>query len=89
MSNSQHPLASGFIRGVQFDTSQKVSPMHSMNTSPDFKAISDFYRTCEKTIRRWHAAGVDLESPMQVARHVLDQRNPSPGVLERIEEIFD
>tara|TARA_R110000824_G_scaffold383194_2_gene576685 strand:- start:4576 stop:4842 length:267 start_codon:yes stop_codon:yes gene_type:complete len=86
---TQNPLAAGFIQGLQFDTLQKVSPMHSMNTSPDFKAISDFYCTCEKTIRRWHDAGVDLESPMSVVRHILDQQNPSPDVLDRMEEIFN
>ena len=93
MTNQQNPLAEGFIQGIQFDAKDKVEPCPAMsqspNSQPDFESIAKFYKTCSKTIRRWNAAGVDLESPMAVARHVLDQSNPSPDVLDRISEIFD
>jgi len=93
MSNPQNPLAAGFLKGLQFDAEDKVTACPAMsqspNNQPDFESIAQFYKTCQKTVRRWHSLGVDLESPMAVARHILDQSNPSPDVMDRIAEIFD
>ena len=58
-------------------------------TQTYFESLAEFYRCETRTIRRWHEAGVDLSSPISVARYVLEQRNSSQGVLERIAEIFD
>jgi len=76
------PFSEGFRAGMKH-----VDEL--TETAPDFEAIAQFYKTCTRTTRRWHAAGVDLQSPIAVARHVLDQRNPSTDVLNRIEQIFD
>ena len=90
MSNTQNPLAAGFLQGLRFDNPSRVSAMNPpTNSIPDLESFAKFYCTCERTIRRWHEAGVDVESPIAVARHVLDQQAPSPDVLERIHEIFN
>jgi hypothetical protein len=57
-------------------------------TSPtdqiDLAERAEFFRVCTRTIRRWTSAGVDITSPLEVARHLICQRSASPQALEVI-----
>jgi hypothetical protein len=75
---STSPLIAGFCRAVHpdfqptFDTSQQLSRMR-----PNFQAIAEKYNVHTRTIRRWHAAGVDVQDFRAVAKHLAEQRRPS------------
>ena len=43
----------------------------------DFHAIAEKYNVHTRTVRRWHAAGVDVQDFRAVARHLAEQRRPS------------
>ncbi|MCX8496161.1 MAG: hypothetical protein ORN51_08270 [Akkermansiaceae bacterium] len=45
---------------------------------------AQFYRVCTRTIRRWLAGGVDVSSPLEVARHLICQRAANVKTLELI-----
>jgi len=84
------PLIAGFCRAVHpdfqptFDTSQQLSRM-----TPYFHAIADKYNVHQRTVRRWHAAGVDITDPQSVGRHLADQKRPSIAAIRASLQILN
>jgi hypothetical protein len=39
-----------------------------------------------RTIRRWHALGIDLHDPVAVASALAAMKNPSPDAMSRLLE---
>jgi hypothetical protein len=83
---STSPLIKGFCRAVHpdFDTKALVSPM-----KPDFTAIAARYAVHPRTIRRWHAAGVQITDPQAVGRHLADQKRPSIAAIRASLQILN
>lgn len=48
---------------------------------PDYDAIATRYQVSSRTARRWEDAGIDIENPSAVGRHLANQRTASPAVL--------
>lgn len=47
----------------------------------DLAERASFYGVCERTVRRWHNAGVNLSDPCSVALHLASQKSPSPAAV--------
>jgi hypothetical protein len=54
----------------------------------DFKRHAARYGVRERTCRRWHAQGADLNSLESVANVILRQRNPAPAALKATAELL-
>jgi hypothetical protein len=50
----------------------------------DLEDLAAFYRVNTRTIRRWHALGVDLHDPVAVAEALAAMKNPSRNALHAI-----
>ena len=60
--------------------------MLTLSTEPDFDELADFYRASPRTIRRWHALGIDLHDPVAVAAALAGMKNPSSDAMSRLLE---
>ena len=60
--------------------------MPTLSTEPDFDELADFYRCSPRTIRRWHALGIDLADPIAIAEALAAMKNPSPDAMSRLLE---
>jgi len=74
------PLAAGFCRAISpaFDTESKLELSPPM---PDINTIASAYHITPRTVRNWRKAGVDLTSPLAIARHLAEQRRPSIAAI--------
>ena len=91
MSNSQHPLASGFIQGLEFDTHLGVDNrklMPPLSSPPDFERLADFYKCSSRTIRRWDERGIDIFDPLAVAAELVMHDSIYSESLETIESLL-
>jgi hypothetical protein len=52
----------------------------------DLEDLAAFYRVNTRTIRRWHALGIDLHDPIAVASALAAMKNPSPDAMSRLIE---
>jgi hypothetical protein len=66
MKNEVQDLVGYFIKGTTFDTSARVSPMITTEPKIDFEALGERWRVSSRTVRRWHARGVDVCDPIAV-----------------------
>jgi septal ring factor EnvC (AmiA/AmiB activator) len=49
---------------------------------PDYESLATKYKVSSRTVRRWESeAGIDIENPAAVAKHLATQRTASPSVL--------
>ena len=55
--------------------------MLTLTPEPDFDQLADFYRCSPRTIRRWHALGIDLHDPVAVAEALATMKNPSTDAM--------
>ena len=74
------PLIRGFCRGIAptFDTesSLELSPL-----MPDINTLAEKYNVTSRTVRNWRAMGVDLSSPLAIAKHLAAQKRPSIAAI--------
>ncbi len=90
-------LIEGFRRGVSptdaelatmeaasFDTTNEVSGMTTEAPTPDFEQLAARWRCSSRTVRRMHAAGVDVLDPVAVGAHLASLRAPSDGMLAAV-----
>jgi hypothetical protein len=47
----------------------------------DLEDLAAFYRVNTRTIRRWHALGIDLHDPVAVASALAAMKNPSSDAM--------
>jgi hypothetical protein len=47
----------------------------------DLEDLAAFYRVNTRTIRRWHALGIDLHDPIAVASALAAMKNPSSDAM--------
>jgi hypothetical protein len=47
----------------------------------DLEDLAAFYRVNTRTIRRWHALGIDLHDPVAVASALAGMKNPSSDAM--------
>jgi hypothetical protein len=52
----------------------------------DLEDLAAFYRVNTRTIRRWHALGIDLHDPIAVAEALAAMKNPSRDSMSRLLE---
>jgi hypothetical protein len=52
----------------------------------DLEDLAAFYRVNTRTIRRWHALGIDLHDPVAVASALAAMKNPSRDSMSRLLE---
>jgi hypothetical protein len=52
----------------------------------DLEDLAAFYRVNTRTIRRWHALGIDLHDPVAVAEALAAMKNPSRDSMSRLLE---
>lgn len=50
----------------------------------DLAERAKFFGVCERTARRWHNSGADLNSPESVADLLIRQRAPNRITLEKL-----
>ena len=51
--------------------------------APPVRLFAERYGVTERTARRWKAAGVPLDNPAAVARHIATTRSPAPSAVEK------
>ncbi len=70
--NIESPLAKGFCKGLlgNFDTTHQVSPAPTMTLADSIRKTAAKFKVHPRTVRRWHKAGVNLESDIDVASHI-------------------
>jgi hypothetical protein len=66
MKNELQNLIGCFTQGTAFDTSASVSPMITTEPKIDFEALGERWRVSSRTVRRWHARGVDVTDAFAV-----------------------
>ena len=66
MKNELQTLIGHFTRGMTFDTSARVSDMNATAQKLDFEALAERWRVSSRTVRRWHARGVDVTDAFAV-----------------------
>ena len=54
----------------------------------DLAERGKFYCVSERTARRWHNAGADLDDPCSVALHLAGQKTPSPAAVAAVRKIL-
>lgn len=47
------------------------------------RAYAERYGTSLRTVARWRRAGLDLDDPRAVARHIAATRSPAAGAVEK------
>jgi hypothetical protein len=52
----------------------------------DLEDLAAFYRVNTRTIRRWHALGIDLHDPVAVASALAAMKNPSSDAMAALLE---
>jgi hypothetical protein len=52
----------------------------------DLEDLAAFYRVNTRTIRRWHALGIDLHDPIAVAEALAAMKNPSSDAMASLLE---
>jgi hypothetical protein len=52
----------------------------------DLEDLAAFYRVNTRTIRRWHALGIDLSDPVAVAEALAGMKNPSSDAMAALLE---
>jgi hypothetical protein len=52
----------------------------------DLEDLAAFYRVNTRTIRRWHALGIDLHDPVAVASALAAMKNPSSDAMASLLE---
>ena len=57
-------------------------------TMPDFEALAAVYQTSPRTVRRWAAAGVDVDDALAVAIHLAAIQHPALAAIEAAEKIL-
>ena len=65
----------------KFDTTAGVTML-------DFEELAARYQTTSRTVRRWHAAGVDVADALAVAIHLASIQHPAPAALDACQEIL-
>jgi hypothetical protein len=56
--------------------------------SIDLAERAKFYGVCERTVRRWHDASVNLADACEVAMHLSNQKTPSPSAVAAVKNIL-
>jgi len=59
-----------------------------MPTAADIILAAEAFRVSCRTIRRWLAAGCDVTDPQAVAKHLVNQRAPSPAAMQAAHELL-
>ena len=54
----------------------------------DLAERAAFYGVCERTVRRWHNAGVNISDPCEAALHLASQKSPAPAAIDAATEIL-
>ena len=60
--------------------------MLTLTPEPNFDELADFYRCSPRTIRRWHALGIDIADPIAIAEALAGMKNPSSDAMSRLLE---
>ena len=50
----------------------------------DLAERAAFYGVCERTVRRWHNAGVNVSDPCEAALHLASQKSPAPAAVAAV-----
>jgi hypothetical protein len=66
MRNEVQTLIGYFIRGTTFDTNAEVSDMITTTDKIDFETLAERWRVSSRTVRRWHARGIDVTCPVAI-----------------------
>ena len=66
MKNEVQTLINHFTRSLAFDTSAEVSDMITIEPKIDFEALGERWRVSSRTVRRWHARGIDVTCPVAI-----------------------
>jgi hypothetical protein len=66
MKNEVQTLINNFTRSLAFDTSAEVSDMNATEPKLDFEALGERWRVSSRTVRRWHARGIDVSCPVAI-----------------------
>jgi len=87
MRNEVQTLIGYFIKGIAFDTSARVSDMITTEPKLDFEALAERWRVSSRTVRRWHARGIDVSDPIAVLQILtLELRRAK---IQSIEAVLD
>ena len=54
----------------------------------DLAERAAFYGVCERTVRRWHNAGVNISDPCEAALHLASQKSPAPAAVAAVRKIL-
>jgi hypothetical protein len=54
----------------------------------DLAERAKFFGVCERTVRRWHNASVNLFDPCEVAMHLAGQKTPAPAAVQAVKNIL-
>ena len=54
----------------------------------DLAERAAFYGVCERTVRRWHNAGVNVSDPCEAALHLASQKSPAPAAVAAVRKIL-
>ena len=54
----------------------------------DLAERAAFYGVCERTVRRWHNAGVNVSDPCEAALHLASQKSPSPAAVAAVRRLL-
>ena len=54
----------------------------------DLAERASFYGVCERTVRRWHNAGVNVSDPCEAALHLASQKSPAPAAVAAVRKIL-
>ncbi len=84
----ESPLVQGFKKGLlgNFDTINPVDTSPPMSLPTLIRTTAEKFRVSARTVRRWHAAGVDIANDLEVAAHIA-VRGRSTAALEAALEL--
>jgi hypothetical protein len=87
MSDELQTLIGYFTRSLAFDTSAEVSDMITTEPKLDYEALGERWRVSSRTVRRWHARGVDVTDPIAILETLtLELRRAK---IQSIEAVLD
>jgi len=55
---------------------------------PDFEAVARTYGVSSRAVRRWHAAGCEVNDPLAVSQHLVRMRRPSAAAVKAVAEML-
>lgn len=55
---------------------------------PEFERLATRYQTTSRSVRRWHALGVDVNDPAQVALYLASIQHPAPAAVQAVRSLL-